>query len=197
MTLDTEADAASGVHPEHGELVPDFDPYFLRPGHPFDDLFVKLKPEPGFHFLPVEYGGIFEDFYLPCPLSHDDYPQLIGDGETVDTLCMSAVLAVYNFPRGSDQARRVERFIHYYFERFERLKEPSFHPKWKEVNLAAKVPGWNRYWAAEERFAAMAKPAKEGAGRAAQETPPARDAARQEALFQEFLASKKRQGGSP
>jgi hypothetical protein len=36
---------------------------------------------------------------------------------------MPAVLAVYNFPKGSDRFRRVERFIHYYFERFDALKQ--------------------------------------------------------------------------
>ena len=44
----------------------------------------------------------------------------------------------------------MERFIQNYFARFEKLKQPPFHPKWKEINLAAKVPGWNRYWVAED-----------------------------------------------
>jgi hypothetical protein len=164
-----------------------------------NDLFVKLKPEPGFHFLPVEYTQDFADFYLPCPLSHDDYPQLIAVGQTIDTLCMSAVLAVYNFPKGSDQARRVERFIQYYLERFDRLKQPSFHPKWKEVNLAAKVPGWNRYWVAEDKIAAMPKPSMvtpERANRVSTEATPPRDSAKQEALFEEFLSWQKKLGKS-
>jgi TRAP-type uncharacterized transport system substrate-binding protein len=37
-----------------------------------NDLFVKLKPEPGFHFLAIEFGPKFADYYVPCPLSHDD-----------------------------------------------------------------------------------------------------------------------------
>jgi len=45
-----------------------------------NDLFVKLKPEPGFHFLPVEFGKQFEDFYFLRPLTHDDYPHLITAG---------------------------------------------------------------------------------------------------------------------
>src|SRR5215813_10734403 len=162
-----------------------------------NDLFVKLKPEPGFHFIPVEYGAQFADYYLPCPLSHADYAHLIPEGESVDTLCMSAVLAVYNFPRGTDQARRLERFIRYYFERFDRLKQPSFHPKWKDVNLAAKVPGWNRYWLAADKLAAMertasfndrlsAKPARAGEAIGAQSP-------EQEALFKEFLTWMKQQ----
>jgi TRAP-type uncharacterized transport system substrate-binding protein len=122
-----------------------------------NDLFVKLKPEPGFHFVSIEFSRKFADFYLPCALSHDDYPQLIQAGETVNTLCMSAVLAVYNFPKGTDRTRRLDRFIQYYFERFDRLLQPSFHPKWKEVNVSATVPGWRRYWLAAERLAATQK----------------------------------------
>jgi len=122
-----------------------------------NDLFVKLKPEPGFHFLAIDFSPKFADYYVPCPLSHDDYPQLIPAGQMVDTLCMSAVLAVYSFPKGSDRARRLERFVQYYFERFDKLLQPSFHPKWRAVNLAAKVPGWNRYWIAAEKLAAIQK----------------------------------------
>src|SRR5215470_8075792 len=120
-----------------------------------NDLFVKLKPEPGFHFLSIDYGPKLADYYVPCPLSHNDYPQLIPEGQTIDTLCMQAVLAVYNFPKGSDRARRIGRFIDYYFDRFDKLKQPSFHPKWKDVNLAARVPGWNRYWQAAEKLVSM------------------------------------------
>jgi hypothetical protein len=163
-----------------------------------NDLFVKLKPEPGFHFLSVEFSKQFEDFYLPCPLTHEDYPHLIAAGEAIDTLCMSAVLAVYNFPRGSDQARRIERFIQYYFERFERLKQPSFHPKWKEVNLRANVPGWNRYWLATEKLAAMPRPptanSPTGPDRVSSSAVPPMDAAKQEALFQDFLTWQRKQG---
>jgi len=161
-----------------------------------NDLFVKLKPEPGFHFIPVEYGSVFSDYYLPCPLSHADYPHLIPEGQAVDTLCMSAVLAVYNFPKGTDQARRLERFIRYYFERFDKLKQPSFHPKWRDVNLAAKVPGWNRYWLAADKLAAMEK-ATSLANKSATKTARSGEATgttpEQEALFRDFLIWMKQQ----
>jgi NMT1-like family len=150
-----------------------------------NDLFVKLKPEPGFHFLPIEFGPKLADYYLPCPLSHDDYPQLIPVGQMIDTLCMSAVLAVYNFPKGTDRARRLERFIQYYFERFDKLLQPSFHPKWKEVNLTATVPGWSRYWLAAEKVAAIQK-----AQIAPTDATGNRGASEQE-LFQQFLTWQK------
>ncbi len=186
----------SGVHPElvyvnntialekmkAGEIAA-----IVSTGGKPNDLFVKLKPEPGFHFLPIEFGPKLADYYLPCPLSHDDYPQLIPAGQMVDTLCMSAVLAVYNFPKGSDRARRLERFIQYYFERFDKLLQPSFHPKWRDVNLAAKVPGWNRYWLAADKLAAMQKEV------APTEATQNRDPSGQQ-LFQQFLRWQK-QGG--
>jgi NMT1-like family len=153
-----------------------------------NDLFVKLKPEPGFHFLAVDWSDKFADYYLPCPLAHEDYPQLIPLGESVPTLCMQAVLAVYNFPRSSDRFRRVERFIEYYFERFDKLKQPSFQPKWKDVNLAANVPGWTRYWLAAEKLAAMSKTAANDGARPRTE---------QEVRFQEFLTWREKQGKKP
>jgi len=64
---------------------------------------------------------------------------------------------VYNWPRNSDRFRRIERFVHYYFEHFDKLKQPSFHPKWKEINLTARVPGWIRYPVADEVLASLAK----------------------------------------
>ena len=151
-----------------------------------NDLFIKLKPEPGFHFVPIDYSEKLADYYLPCPLSHDDYPQLIPEGASIATLCMPAVLATYNFPRGSDRARRLARFIDYYFERFDQLKQPSFHPKWKDINLAAKVPGWNRYWLAADKLAAMQRTA--GA---------IPDTLDKQALFEKFREQQKLQGNKP
>jgi TRAP transporter TAXI family solute receptor len=124
-----------------------------------NDLLAKLSPQPGLHFVPLDWSEKFADYYLPTTLTHEDYPNLIAPGETVDTLAVPVVLAVYNWPRNSDRFRRIERFVHYYFERFDKLKQPSFHPKWKEINLTARVPGWIRYPVAEEVLAGLAKEA--------------------------------------
>lgn len=158
-----------------------------------NEFFRSMKPEPGFHFLPIEYSSKFADFYLPCPLYHEDYPQIIEADMRVDTLCMLAVLAVYNFPRDSDRFRRVERFIQYYFDRFAKLKQPAFHPKWKDVNLAAKVPGWNRYWVAEEKLGQMSRAAVSSSEnqRHIDGSP---GSAKEDELMREFLEWRQRQG---
>jgi TRAP-type uncharacterized transport system substrate-binding protein len=128
-----------------------------------NDLFAKLNPIPGFHFLSVEFGDRFSDYYVPATLTHEDYPNLIEPDERIDTIAVPGVLAVYNWPKGSDRFRRVERFINYYFTRFDRLKEASFHPKWKDVNLSARVPGWKRYWVADAKLSEMVNAAPGGA----------------------------------
>lgn len=115
-----------------------------------NELFSKFKPEPGFHFIPVDFTDKFSDFYVPIELTNDDYPNLIPKGEKIDSIGVSTVLAVYNWPKESDRFRRVSRFIEQFYAKFEQFQKPPFQPKWKEINLAASVPGWKRYSVAEE-----------------------------------------------
>jgi TRAP-type uncharacterized transport system substrate-binding protein len=161
-----------------------------------NDLFAKLKPEPGFHFLPVAYDAKFDDYYLPTALTAADYPNLIKPEERVDTIAVPVVLAVYNWPSGSDRARRVERFIQYYFNRFETMRKPPYHPKWQEINLAAKVSGWTRYWVAEQALNRMPQAASaitpQNAG-VTQETNSQLSKPEDQRLFDEFLAWKQKQ----
>jgi TRAP-type uncharacterized transport system substrate-binding protein len=114
------------------------------------DAFARGRWEPGFKFVPLEYDSIFEDHYLPSTLSSNDYPQLIQQGAQVNTIAVPSILAAFNWPRNSDRYRRVARLVNYLFDRIERLHESGYHPKWKEVNLGATVPGLNRSPAAQE-----------------------------------------------
>jgi TRAP transporter TAXI family solute receptor len=164
-----------------------------------NDLFTKNKNEHGLKFLPVPFDK-FEDFYVPSVFTAEDYPGYVNPGEKVETLGVQAVLAVYNWPRESDRFRRVSRFIDYYFDRFKNFHAPPYHPKWKSINLAAKVPGWGRYWVAEEKLKQMAA---QGSREVAVDTQLVRqqaaraapgNASEQERLFQQFLEWSKSQG---
>jgi hypothetical protein len=44
----------------------------------------------------------------------------------------------------------VARFVDHLFSRLDRLQSAGFDPKWKEVNLRAKVPGLDRFRPAQE-----------------------------------------------
>jgi TRAP-type uncharacterized transport system substrate-binding protein len=161
-----------------------------------NELFAKFKPEPGFHFLPVEFGSKFEDYYIPSELTAKDYPNLIPEDEVVQTISVAALLAVYSWRPDTDRYRRCVRFVEYLFDRFDKLRGPTFQPDWKEMNLAGTIPGWTRFPPAQEMVnrAAAAKVkvdaavARQQAARAAPGS-----VAEQERLFQQFLEWSKQQ----
>jgi TRAP transporter TAXI family solute receptor len=113
-------------------------------------LFRDIKAEEGLHFLALPLDASLLDTYLPSQIAHGDYPALVPEGAAVDTVAVGAVMAVYNWAPGTDRYGKVARFVDAFFEKFPALLEPSRHPKWKEVNLAAEVPDWTRFAPAEE-----------------------------------------------
>jgi len=112
-------------------------------------LFRDIRADEGLHLLALPLDPALLETYLPSQISHADYPMLVPEGDPVDTVAVGAVMAVYNWAPSSDRYRKVARFIDAFFEQFPALLEPSRHPKWKEVNLAAQVPDWTRFAPAE------------------------------------------------
>jgi uncharacterized protein len=100
---------------------------------------------------------------------------------------------VFNWPENSDRYSRVSRFVDASFSRFDEFLQPGRHPKWKEVNLAADVPGWERVKPAQDwlnRTAAAGRPSAQVksfedfmSSRGVAVSPEQR-----EALFRDFLA---------
>jgi hypothetical protein len=116
----------------------------------------------------------------------------------VETVAVPTVLAVFNWAPGNDRHRRVKRFVENLFAKWERLQKAPFHPKWRDVNLSATVPGWKRFAVAEQQLQGMAD-----AGALEQDfqtfvrqtNGTARSDAEREALFQKFLTWRERQVG--
>lgn len=108
-----------------------------------------LKPSDGLKLVPIPYAApLFSDYY-PATLDHSDYPNLISDGQRVDTIANCAVLAVYNWPQGSDRYERVAKFVDAFFDHFDEFRQPPRRAKWQEVNFAATLAGWKRFPAAQ------------------------------------------------
>jgi TRAP-type uncharacterized transport system substrate-binding protein len=101
-----------------------------------------------FHLVTVDYDRPLQGDYLPATLTSKDYPNLIADGDKVDTIAVPAVLAAYNWAPNTDRYRKLSLFVDAFFTKFPTLQNPPFHPKWKEVSLAAPLPGWQRLPAA-------------------------------------------------
>jgi len=114
------------------------------------DAFLKGRWDPGFKFLPLKYDSRFEDYYLPTSIESTDYPTLLANGERIDTIAVPTVLIAYNWRNTGDRYRRVARFVDRLFSRIDKLHAPGFDAKWKDVNLNAKVPGLERFRAAQE-----------------------------------------------
>ncbi len=114
------------------------------------EFFARIPPNSGLHFLSIPFSKIFADYYAVSELTSKEYPSLVPEDHPVETLGVPAVLAVYNWTDGSDRYRRVERFTQALFDKWEKFRQPPRHPKWRDVNLAATVPGWTRFSVAEE-----------------------------------------------
>jgi TRAP-type uncharacterized transport system substrate-binding protein len=114
------------------------------------DFFSKIPPNSGLHLVNIPFTKTFADYYTLGEFTKQDYPNLLQGNEVIDTLAVPAVLACYNWPPGSERYRKVQRFIEHLFGNFDKFQHPPFHPKWRDVNLAATVPGWTRFSVAQD-----------------------------------------------
>ena len=78
-----------------------------------------------FHLVTVNYEKPLQGDYLPATLSAKDYPNLISEGEQVDTIAVPAVLAAYNWAPKTDRYRKVALFVDNFFAKFPDLPESA------------------------------------------------------------------------
>lgn len=147
-------------------------------------LMSKLRASQGLRFLPVAFAKPLQADYLPAVLGHTDYPGMVEEGHDVNTIAVSAVLICFNWPGDSDRYRRIATFVDRFFPKLAELQKPPHHPKWRETNLAAVLPGWNRFPAATEwlKQHGQAAPVLAASGGDASASEAQRDR-----LFQQFL----------
>ncbi len=121
----------------------------------------KLKKEDGVHFLALDQeslpkhdlNGLFAE-YLPAEITHELYPNLVPEGTTVPTIANRALLVAYAWPENSEKYKKVAKFVDAFFSKIDQFNNTARHPKWREVNLAADMPGWVRFKAASDWLAA-------------------------------------------
>jgi TRAP transporter TAXI family solute receptor len=111
-----------------------------KPARLFSDLGAG-----GMHFLALPLNPALLQTYLPSRLNHADYPALITEDGSVETVAVGAVMAVYNWQSGTERYTRLSRFVDAFFDNLQELQLPGRHPKWKQVSLTAQVPGWSRF----------------------------------------------------
>jgi TRAP-type uncharacterized transport system substrate-binding protein len=121
----------------------------------------KLKKEDGVHFLALDQESLpshdLHDLfasYLPAEITHELYPNLVPEGTTVPTFANRALLVAYAWPENSEKYKKVAKFVDAFFSKIDQFNNPSRHPKWREVNLSAEMPGWVRFKSASDWLAA-------------------------------------------
>ena len=107
-------------------------------------LFATLPAGTGLHLVPLPLSEELLQTYVPSTLTHADYPMLIAEGDTLETMAVPVLLTAYNWPAGTVRYRNLAAFTDLFFSHFQDLQQPPYHPKWHEVNLRATVPGWTR-----------------------------------------------------
>jgi len=156
------------------------------------DFFSKIPPNSGLHLVNIPFTKKFEDYYTLGEFTKKDYPSLLDGKDSIDTIAVPAVLAVYNWSKDSDRYNRVQRFVQYLFNRWDTFQHAPYHPKWRDVNLAATVPGWTRFSAAQDMLQQVEAQQQQKQKTAFQTfvkqqgAVPA-NAAERDALFREFL----------
>ena len=141
----------------------------------------KLRAADGIRLLPVPYDQRLQQDYLPATLTNKDYPGIIAEGQSVDTIAYGAVMIATIGRRARDRYQRIANFVDHFFSHFAEFQKPPRHPTWREVNLAADLPGWKRFPEAQDWLD--------------NHRPPAPQVSAQQADFDQFLAQ--RAGGMP
>jgi TRAP-type uncharacterized transport system substrate-binding protein len=109
-----------------------------------------FKRSDGLKFLSIPIVKELNSDFLPTELTSRDYPDMIPAGERVSTIADTAVLVAYNWPKDTDRYRRVKTFVDAFFSNIDEFRLPPHHVKWREVNIASKLPGWTRIEAADQ-----------------------------------------------
>lgn len=113
-------------------------------------IFRELSGRDGLHFLAIPLNPAVTATYVPTRLTAADYPDLVPQDQTVDTVAVGAVLLAANLQQGTERFRNLVNFVDAFFTGFQSLLDPGRHPKWREVNITAELPGWRRFPPAEQ-----------------------------------------------
>lgn len=117
-----------------------------KPSKTFLDLRAEWgKPAWGMKFISVPYSASLQGDFFPAQLTEGDYPGMIGSSGPVETIATTAVLITFNWPKQSSRYNRTARFVDAFFSKFPALLKPPRQSGWLSVNLAASLPGWQRY----------------------------------------------------
>ncbi len=113
-------------------------------------FFQALNKGRGLHLLSIPLTQAVTAVYAPTRITAADYPNLVAPDHPIDTIAVGNVLMAAGLGGLSQRNRSLTNFVDTFFTGFQELLAPGYDPKWREVNIAADLPGWTRTPAAAE-----------------------------------------------
>lgn len=116
-------------------------------------LHVGAKPSPvirqidssaNLRLLPIPATADMSLSYGASTLQKEDYPNLIADGQSLETVSVGSILIVYRWNKPNERSIKVDNFVRTFFSQIEQIQQPYRHPKWQDIALLSDVAGWRR-----------------------------------------------------
>src|SRR5262249_15575242 len=105
-------------------------------------FFSHIPANSGLHLLPIPFSSTFADYYTLGEFTHKDYPTLIGEVSAVSHHAASPELPAVIDHRSADRVpRHRPRAVHPRLTRWATRRARRRHPRRRDINLAASVPG--------------------------------------------------------
>jgi hypothetical protein len=98
-----------------------------------------------FHVVAIPYAPALQSLYCPMRLTARDQAHLIGAEDKVDTIGVPTALLAVDAAPDSPRAGRLAPVIDRLFPKFDQTLGSLHDSQWKDVNLAATIPGWPRF----------------------------------------------------
>jgi len=95
----------------------------------------------GVHIVSLPGNSDIQAVYQPATIRSADLPNLIEDGEEVDTFGVDTVLGAYRWRRNNPRYAKTARFVDAFIESIHHLNTGKYKDFWGELDITAPVHG--------------------------------------------------------
>jgi len=108
------------------------------------NMLLNTKKSNLIELIPIPLTEQMAIAYNSTTFEMDDYPNLV-DGKGIETIAVSAILAVYdNFAKNGERYNNLEKFVYELKSNLNELKK-RYPKRWGATDLNHTVPGWRRF----------------------------------------------------
>ena len=150
VDVQTDAEAVALDRLKRGEIAA----MALNAGTPWK-LAENVVEADGLRLLDVPADRI-NGPYESVSWTSDVYPNLIDQGDTVETIKIRIVLLAYNWRKDHPRCAKVDRFVDALEANLGKLKDGPYQEKWRDIDLNAEVKDLKRWSGSCDKDSSMA-----------------------------------------